>query len=210
MRLVLSGFAGVGKSTLVKKVNECYPNVFICPESAREVNWSNDFFTITDPNLEFFQKSVMDNEIMKLSLTHLNKIERVIYDRGIVDNLAFAEIFYGGHKINYNKIQCFVDELLDKYKINSLYDKIIFIKSSHDEEFIEDFILKDEFRKSKSADNARDFIKNSIIWEEVFFKIIDKLNNVCNDVVIFEHFTEDELFHENINKIFDDSFLIKK
>jgi len=56
MKLVLSGFAGVGKSTVIEYVRENHPHVFISPESAREVNYTKDFFSINDPDFEFFSK----------------------------------------------------------------------------------------------------------------------------------------------------------
>lgn len=105
MQLVLSGFAGVGKSSIIDLTHKNYKNVFICPESAREVNYTKEFYKLTDDNAnEFFQKSVMDNEIMKIMITRLNGIQNVIYDRCILDNFAFAEIFYGSNRVDYKKV----------------------------------------------------------------------------------------------------------
>jgi deoxyadenosine/deoxycytidine kinase len=128
MRLVLSGFAGVGKSTIIDYVSKNYSDVFISPESAREVNYTKDFFTIEDPNFEFFQKSVMDNEVMKIILTNINSVESVVYDRSLIDNLAFAEIFYGSKRIDYKKVQDFIFKIQDEYSVKNIYDNILFIE----------------------------------------------------------------------------------
>ena len=111
MKFVVSGFAGVGKSTIVEMTHAHYKNVFICPESAREVNYTKDFYKLEhDINNEFFQKSVMDNEIMKIMLTHLNKLNNVLYDRCIIDNFSFANIFYGKDRVDYKLFNNFVNK----------------------------------------------------------------------------------------------------
>lgn len=56
MQLVLSGFAGVGKSSIVELTQKEYKNVFICPESAREVNYTKNFYQLkNDTDHEFFK-----------------------------------------------------------------------------------------------------------------------------------------------------------
>lgn len=63
MKLALSGYAGVGKSSLLKTIHNNYKNVMIFPESAREVNLAKDFFHIDDKDNDFFQNLLW---IMKL------------------------------------------------------------------------------------------------------------------------------------------------
>jgi predicted ATPase len=206
MKLVLSGFAGVGKSTVIDYVRENHPHVFISPESAREVNYTKDFFSINDPDFEFFQKSVMDNELMKIMLTHLNAIPNVIYDRSLIDNLAFAEIFYGKERINYKKVQEFINKVLEDYNVESIYDTILFIKSTKNTDFVNKFILNDPFRRATTAENAEDFIKKSNYWEGLYFEILEKLTGISNSVITLEHFSETEDYESELDKIFEYHF----
>lgn len=209
MKLVLSGFAGVGKSTIIDYVRENYPEVFISPESAREVNYTKDFFSIKDPEFEFFQKSVMDNELMKVMLTHLNSVPNVIYDRSLIDNLAFAEIFYGSKRINYEKVQEFIHKIQDDYGVESIYDTVLFIKSTKNIDFVNKFILNDPFRRATTAENAEDFIKKSNYWENLYFEILEKLSGVSNNVITVEHFSETENYEDDLDKIFYSHFKTK-
>lgn len=55
MKLALSGYAGVGKSSLIKNAHKKYKNVFIFPESAREVNSTKNLFVIEDKENDFFK-----------------------------------------------------------------------------------------------------------------------------------------------------------
>jgi hypothetical protein len=54
----------------------------------------------------------MDNEVMKIILTNINSVESVVYDRSLIDNLAFAEIFYGSKRIDYKKVQDFIFKIV--------------------------------------------------------------------------------------------------
>ena len=206
MKLVLSGFAGVGKSTMISHVKKNYSNVFISPESAREVNYTKDFFKITDPDFEFFQKSVMDNELMKIMLTHLNNVQNVIYDRSLIDNLAFAEIFYGVKRIDYVKVQDFIYKIIEEYNVESIYDTILFIKITKNEEFINKFILNDPFRRATTSENAKDFIIKSQYWEELYFEILNKLSGVSKSIITINHFSEKENYERELNVIFNSHF----
>lgn len=208
MKLALSGFAGGGKSSIIDKVKENYKNIFIFPESAREVNYTKDFYIIkNDKENEFFQKSVMDNEIMKILLANINNIENAIFDRSIIDNFAFAEIFYGKERVNYVKFNEFIYSTCQKYKKEFLYDKIIFIKSTENEDFIRNNILNDEFRKDTTSHNVKEFIKKSKEWENIYLKIFNENNNIAKDIIIINHFIDDNEYNNNVKIILDDCFL---
>lgn len=206
MKLVLSGYAGVGKSTILKNLKTDKPNVFIIPESAREVELSKDFYNIDDPKNIFFQKSILDNEIMKILLVFENNIKDVLFDRSIVDNLTFASIYYNEENINYIKIQKFIDDLRFKYNLDYIYDQKIFIKSTKDEYFIENNILNDPFRKKTTTPIASEFILNAENWEINYFKILNKFSGLYNKISLLDHFNDDPLFKEKINKIINKSF----
>lgn len=208
MKLALSGFAGGGKSSIIDKVKENYKNVFIFPESAREVNYTKDFYIIkNDKENEFFQKSVMDNEIMKILLSNINNIENAIFDRSIIDNFAFAEIFYGSDRVNYIKFNEFINYTCEKYNKEFLYDKIIFIRSTENEDFIRNNILNDEFRKDTTSHNVKEFIKKSKEWENIYLKIFNENNKIAKDIFIINHFIDDIEYNNKVKIILDDCFL---
>jgi hypothetical protein len=206
MKLVLSGFAGVGKSTVIDKAKLLYPQLFIATESAREVNHTMDFFKINDINSEFFQKSVMDNEIMKIMLSHINKIENVLYDRCIIDNFAFAEIYYGANRVDYSKFQDFVFEFCETHKIESIYDSILYIKSTVNVEHINKYILCDPFRRQTTAQNAIDFIDRSKRWEEIYLNIFNKIKGVSPKINYINHFSENKKYDLEIDNYLKNHF----
>lgn len=210
MQLVLSGFAGVGKSSIIDLTHKNYKNVFICPESAREVNYTKEFYKLTDDNAnEFFQKSVMDNEIMKIMITRLNGIQNVIYDRCILDNFAFAEIFYGSNRVDYKKFKQFIDETREKFNIKYLYDYIFFIHSTKNEDFIANNILNDSFRKDTTSHNVKEFIKKSQEWEDIYFELYSKIDGISKVIYKIDHFADNPKYDFEVKRLLDSAFKIQ-
>jgi deoxyadenosine/deoxycytidine kinase len=205
MKLALSGYAGVGKSSLLTIIQNEYKDVIIFPESAREVNLTKDFFSINDVHNDFFQKSIMDNEIMKLNIAHLNNMKNTVFDRTIIDNFVFAELFYGKDRINYQAFKDFVEKFKEAYKIDYIYDRVVLIGATKDEDYVKKVILKDEFRKSTTSDNARNFITQSIIWHERYMEIYDRLK-ISKEIDYISHFTENQNFNQEMRYILDFSF----
>jgi hypothetical protein len=209
MKLVLSGFAGVGKSSIVDLAHDKYKGVFICPESAREVNYTKEFYNLkNDKENEFFQKSVMDNEIMKVIISHMNGLNHVLYDRCIIDNFAFAEIFYGSDKVNYNKFESFITETCEKYNVETLYDSILFIHSTENEDFIRDNILNDNFRKETTSHDVKEFIKKSKEWETIYFDIFDKIDGIAKNIIKINHFIDNEKYDSQVKDTLEFAFKI--
>lgn len=206
MKVAISGYAGVGKSSIVENVSLHNKEVIVFPESAREVNYTMNFYEIADIEGNFFQKSVMDNEIMKISIAYANSFKYALFDRCIIDNFSFAELYYGNNKVNYNKFQNFVDEFRFRYNIDFIYDSLIFIKSSRNKQFIEEVLLIDDFRKSTSSAKADSFIEMSKIWEEKYFGILEKVVGIIKDVTIVEHFTHNENFQKEIDTLLNNKF----
>jgi hypothetical protein len=207
MQLVLSGFAGVGKSSIVELTQKEYKNVFICPESAREVNYTKNFYQLqNDTNHEFFQKSVMDNEIMKIMITHMNKIEHVIYDRCILDNFAFAEIFYGSDRVNYKEFKNFVKETCERFEIETLYDSIFFIHSTENEDFVLKNILNDPFRKATTSHDVKEFMKKAKEWEKIYFDLYDQIDGISKVIKKVHHFSENSNYDNEVNNLLDVAF----
>lgn len=207
MKLVLSGFAGVGKSSILDVAQENYKGLFVFPESAREVNYTKDFYILKDDiNNEFFQKSVMDNEIMKVMISFKNKLNNVLYDRCIIDNFSFAEIFYGIDRVDYVKFQDFVNEMCDRYETDVLYDNILFIHATKNEDFIINNVLNDQFRKDTTSHDVKEFIKKSKEWEKIYINILDKIKGVSDNIIFVDHFTENSDYDEIITNILDKSF----
>lgn len=206
MKLALSGYAGVGKSSLIEKVRSKYENIMIFPESAREVNETKDFFSLSDKNNDFFQKSVMDNEIIKITLAHENKIENAIFDRTIIDNFTFAELYYGKNRVNFDKFDKFINNFKEKHEIEYIYDSIILIKSTRDKNYINNVILKDDFRKKTTSENANNFILKAQEWEDNYLNLYSKMK-ISKNLKIVEHFIENKYFDDEMDDILKYSFL---
>lgn len=207
MQLVLSGFAGVGKSSIIELTHKNYKNVFICPESAREVNYTKDFYKLHSENThEFFQKSVMDNEIMKIMMTRLNNVENVIYDRCILDNFSFAEIFYGNDRVDYKQFIRFINETKEKFEIDYLYDYIFFIHSTDNEDFIAKNILNDSFRKETTSHDVKEFIKKSKEWENIYLELYSKIDGISKVIHKVNHFADNPQYDNEVKKLLDSAF----
>lgn len=209
MKLALSGYAGVGKSSLIKHAHKKYKNVFIFPESAREVNSTKNLFVIEDKENDFFQKSIMDNEMMKITFAHLNRIENALFDRTIIDNFVFAELFYGDNRVNFKEFEKIINEVKDTYEIDYVYDSIVLINSTRDEKYIRDVILKDEFRKSTTSPDVKEFIKKATNWEKKYIEIYNQLK-LSKELIFIDHFNENNKFNDETNAILKKSFDINK
>lgn len=204
MQLVLSGFAGVGKSSIVELVQRNLKHVFICPESAREVNYTKNFYQLkNDKENEFFQKSVMDNEIMKIMMTRINRIENVLYDRCILDNFAFAEIFYGSDRVNYKEFNNFVKETCERFEIETLYDSIFFIHSTQNEDFVLKNILNDPFRKETTSHDVKEFIKKANEWEKIYFDLFDQIDGISKVIKKVNHFSNNSNYDNEVNNLLE-------
>lgn len=205
MKLALSGYAGVGKSSLIEKCKKKYQDLIIFPESAREINETKDFFSLNDPDNDFFQKSIMDSEIIKINIAHLNKIRNVIFDRTIIDNMTFAELDYGNGRVNFDSFAQFVENFKQIHEVEYIYDSILFIKSTRDKSYINNVILKDEFRKLTTSGNANNFLEKAISWENRYLELYEYLN-ISKEIKIVEHFVENANFDNEVDIILDNAF----
>lgn len=43
--------------------------------------------------------------MMKITFAHLNRIENALFDRTIIDNFVFAELFYGENRVNFKEFE---------------------------------------------------------------------------------------------------------
>jgi deoxyadenosine/deoxycytidine kinase len=203
MKIALSGYAGVGKSSLTEHAKNNNKEYFIATESAREVHETESYFDYKDNSGRFFQKSIMDNEFVKIKMVLLNEIKDAVFDRSIIDNLVFAELTYGEKSINYSAIQSHIDKLRKEYDVDYIYDKSVLIKISRDHDFLKN-ILQDDLRRSTTSSDIDNFILQGQNWEKRYIKILNKLEGVTKSFDIIEHFTKNENFipyFKNILKI---------
>lgn len=186
MRVSLSGFAAVGKTTVAQILAERY-GWLISSETARETLITNKYMSIPHDPGRVFQRSVMEAEFSKLHFCLSNKIEGVIFDRNIVDNLVFAKRQFG--KIEIKEFQSHIDSLRSRYNIEYLYDKTYLIRIPKDEKFIKE-ALKDKFRAGTTSQSPSEFIEMGQEWEIDYIKTISKLSGVTNQLSIINHFTD--------------------
>ncbi len=204
MKLALSGYAGCGKSTIVNRVSQEYPYVTMFPESAREVNIAKGFYDIND-NGDFFQKSVMDNEVMKVSVAHMNKMEHAVFDRTIIDNFTFGHLYYSKNRVNYPELKAFFDSFYKRFNTSCVYDIILFIKITQDENYIEKFILNDQFRRDTTAAKVKDWIRLGKVWETMYFECLEKMK-IAKEVIVIDHFVENENYNRQVKDVLEKAF----
>lgn len=207
-KLAVSGFAGTGKSTIIKPLFED-SGIFISIESAREVFSTKDFFNLnlSDTDLsKVFQKSIIDNEISKLNTTYLNNIPNYVSDRSIIDNLTYAQIYYGKDFINFNIIEEYLQEFCENHDTKHLFDLTLYIEPCHDVASVRDVILSDPMRVATSTSSINEFIENSKIWNDLFLETFERLPIVCEDIKIMEHFTKNPNFKKDSMLLMNDFF----
>lgn len=193
MKLALSGFAGVGKTSIINDVKENFKDYLVTPESAREVKKTENYLILDDHNKKIFQKSIMDNEFVKINMMLENNIKNIVFDRSLVDNFIFAEYAFGRKNINYKKVQNHVDELRKKYNIDYIYDHNVLIKITNNHNFIRE-LLKDNLRRDTTSIYIDDFIKKGKLWEKRYIEVLSSIKGITNTFSTIEHFEENENF----------------
>lgn len=204
MKIALSGFAGVGKSSVINKIKNENKSYIITPESAREVKKTENYLFLNDIDKKIFQKSIMDNEFVKINMMLENNFKNIIFDRSIIDNFVFAEYAFGQKNINYKKVQKHIDELRKKYNIDYIYDKNILIKITRNEEFIRK-ILEDKLRRETTSIYVEDFIKKGILWEKRYIELIRSIKGITETFTILEHFEDNKNFYYFFEKLLKNS-----
>jgi predicted ATPase len=175
MIVTLSGFEGSGKSTLVDYLKE-KEGFLVVPETARMlIPLEKTVFEESRDELSY--KSF----IAYLSSSHfifendLASKNSIVFDRNLVDSLTYLDM-YSDQKIDLIKLQDYLDAFLDEKQQTSLYDEIVLIKHSKNEEHIKNNIMNDKTRLYTRS--PQQYIDAAKEWEDKYEDKYNKLKNI--------------------------------
>lgn len=190
MRISLSGFEGVGKSTLINKISN---NVFKVQEPARFLIDFKETINIDKNDISYSALLINFNNYENILS---NNIKNVIFDRNILDDIVYL-IKYNNSSIDLKLIDNKLNHLLDKYNEEFLFDKIYFLMNTEEHSFIANKILSDPARKY--CKTPEEYIQDADEWNKIFFYNFLFLNRLSKEIV----FTSP---YPNISKDIEENF----
>lgn len=152
MKIAISGAQCTGKTTILNKLYELYPNWVYFKNVVRDI--ANKGIPINDLGTNDTQKAIMDAHIDNLSHAKIDKT--YVYDRCLLDWFAFTNDLFKNNKISQEQFEYF--EYNFKKNINS-YDIIFYLEPEFE-------IVDDGFRSTNKE------YQNQIVNE--FRNVIEK------------------------------------
>lgn len=195
----LSGFEGVGKSTIITHYNE-HLNYHIIPETARLIiPLENNVLENSRDDLSYksFISYLTNIHFLLSNNMHINCIS----DRNIVDSLVYLELYAKEQSIDINKLGDWIESFLENYERETLYDKTFLIKHPTDEEYIIDNIFSDPERKY--GQNVKQYLADAKQWEDIYLELSYKLQNrsLFRDLVTVDSYPHNPKIIEEITKM---------
>jgi predicted ATPase len=183
--LTLSGFEGVGKSTLVNMLSN-YSGDLNYTESAR-------YFLPLEENLLKMSKDVISLKCLLSDLNILrffleNKIDNVIFDRNLIDALCYLEMYYPHLKWDYYLLEDHLNELCSKHNIKHIHRSSVLISHPTKDNHIKN-IISDPIRKYNST--VKEYREGAKRWEDKFFELNDKLEMICENFMVISAYPEE-------------------
>ena len=198
MIVTLSGFEGCGKSTLVNYLKE-QEGFLVVPETARMlIPLEKTVFEESRDELSF--KSF----IAYLSNSHfifendLASKNSIVFDRNIVDSLTYLDM-YSDQTIDLIKLQDYLDRFLEEKSKSSLYDEVVLLKHSKDEDHIINKIMSDKVRLYSS--NPKIYMDKAKEWEDKYMKKYHSLKNLSKTFNVIQAYPDNLDVKSHINSV---------
>jgi predicted ATPase len=182
MKIALSGFEGVGKSYLTEKMNE--HGFFKIRESARSL--------IALKNLGFEDRNMLSmtaltNNLKAIDMVCDNKIEKAVFDRSVLDDFIYLNL-YQGQSLSKELFQKIIDDCNSKNETTTIYDKIVLLKHSKNDDYIKTSVLSDEDRIY--GQSIEQYKKVSEIWEYNFFENFKEFKGLSRKMKVVQCYPE--------------------
>lgn len=168
----LSGYEGVGKSTIIRHFQENKDFVII-PETARLIMPLEDT-VLKDSRDDLSYKSFISYLTNMHFMLSNNMSMNVISDRNLVDSLTYLRLYSKDQDINLIETGDFIERFLEEYNREYLYNETILIQHPVDNEYILKNILSDPERRY--GKNVEQYKNDALNWEEIYCGIADYLN----------------------------------
>ena len=169
----LSGYEGVGKSTIIKHFQENKEFVVI-PETARLI-MPLESTVLKDSRDDLSYKSFISYLTNMHFMLSNDMSMNVISDRNLVDSLTYLRLYSKDQDINLVETGDFIERFLEEYNRETLYDETILITHPTDDDYILENILSDPERRY--GKNVEQYKNDSKYWEEIYCGIADYLNS---------------------------------
>lgn len=192
MKIALSGFEGVGKSYLTEQMGE--HGFFKVKESARSL--------IALKNIGFQDRNMLSmtaltNNLKAIDMVCDNQIEKAVFDRSILDDFVYLYL-YQGQDLSKNLFQKIIDDCNSRNKTTTVYDKIVLLKHSIDDNYIQNSILSDKDRIY--GQSIKQYKKASEIWEYNFFENYKEFKGLSKEINIVQCYPENKSAFNDIIK----------
>jgi predicted ATPase len=198
MILTLSGFEGCGKSTLVEYLKE-KEGFLVVPETARMlIPLEKTVFEESRDELSYKSFiSYLSNShfIFENDLASKNSI---VFDRNIIDSLTYLEM-YSDQNIDLVKLQDYLDQFLEEKGQENLYDEVVLLKHSHDEDHIANKIMADKVRLYSQS--PAQYMKKGQEWEDVYMSKYQNLKNIAKHLNVIQAYPDNMDVKENLNSV---------
>ena len=184
MKIALSGFEGVGKSYLTEKMGEF--GFFKVKESARSL--------IALKNLGFEDRNMLSmtaltNNLKAIDMVYDNHIEKAVFDRSILDDFIYLSL-YQGQNLSKELFQKIIDDCNSRNRTTTIYDKIVLLTHSKDDDYINNSVLSDKDRIY--GQNIEQYKKASKIWEHHFIMCFKEFKGLSEKLVLSRSYPENQ------------------
>ncbi len=182
MKMALSGFEGVGKSYLTEKMSEY--GFFKVKESARSL--------IALKNLGFEDRNMLSmtaltNNLKAIDIVCDNNIEKAVFDRSILDDFIYLSL-YQGQNLSKELFQKIIDDCNSRNGTTTIYDKIVLLTHSKDDDYINNSVLSDKDRIY--GQSIEQYKKASEIWEYNFFENFKEFKGLSKKMEVVQCYPE--------------------
>lgn len=185
MIISFSGYEGCGKSTIITdlKKNSKY---FVLKESARMIIDASKEF-LEDKNDLSYTSMIAD--MKSLETLYINNIKNVAADRNLIDGLVYLELYKGQH-IDNDKFQTYIDRFCQENNTKNMYDTIVLLKHSVDDDHIRENVLNDEDRIY--GKDPVQYKKDAKVWEDKFIEICARFKGVAKNLKIIQAYPDNK------------------
>lgn len=194
--VALSGWEGAGKSEGVNHIHKQL-GFFVVPEIARLMFPIND--SILQKPLDELSELTFSGYVTGHHVCVANSIEKGVFDRCIIDPLAYQALYNPEKQLNFDGIQRYLDEFNEAYQQSALYDNIVLLRHPKNTDFIEKVVFADGDRKYSRS--LAQYLADAKRFEECFLECYDKLGGVANKLDIIDAYPENPNILSNLTLI---------
>lgn len=183
--IALSGWEGAGKSQGVNHISKQL-GFFILPEIARLMFPIND--SILRKPLGELSELTFSGYVTGHHVCVANRIEKAVFDRCIIDPLAYQALYAPNKQLCFDGIQRYIDRFNETYSQSHLYDDIVLLRHPKDASFIKSVVFADEDRQYSHS--VEQYLADARRFETCFMDCMDKLTGVAKRVIYVNAFPE--------------------